>query len=288
MSITIRTASPDSVQLPVVIGGRAAGPDEWDQWAEEPGHDLVALDAGRVVGGVHVSLVSRAEAWLENLRVLPDAQGKGVAAQLVKEGEAVARRYGAAVARTAIPAHDYAAQAVAERAAYRPAIRCVLVETPLPSGPAHIPYDAPVAVLPPERAADLLRFLESTPALAAWRRLVPLGWRFRRIVLDLVRGLLKDRRALAAHPGAQTAMVLAAALFAVRTDTAVLSVLDGTPSGMQAVFGAVVEEARMRAAARIVVLAPELRSLEPLDVRGWTPHPWCPEGLVVVEKNLAS
>src|SRR5436309_1593020 len=166
MSVTIRTATLESVQLPLLIGGRAAGPDEWDQWSEEPGHDLVALINGRVVGGVHVSLVSRSEAWLENLRVLPDAQGRGIAAQLVKEGEAVARRYGAGMARTAIPAHDYAAQAVAE--------------------------------------------------------------------------------------------------------------------------GAVVEAAPEREATRIAVLAPDARSLEVLGVRDWAPHQWCPEGIVVVEKSLAS
>ncbi len=289
MSVTIRTATPESVQLPRVIGGRAAGPEEWDRWSEEPGHDLVAQEDGRVVGGIHVSLVSRSEAWLENLRVLPDAQGRGIAVQLVKEGEAVARRYGAALARTAIPAHEYAAQAVAERAGYRPSLRCVVVEAPLPSGPAHMPYDAPVDALAPERASDLMRFLESTPALAAWHRLVPLGWRFRRIVLDLVRGLLKDHRALAAvHPGAQTAAIQAAALFTVRHDAVVLSVLDGSPSGMQGVFGAVAEDARAREATRLAVFTPELRSLEALDVRGWAPHPWCPEGLVVVEKSLAS
>src|SRR2546426_98883 len=124
MSVIIRTATPGSAQLPRIIGGRAAGPEEWDQWSEEPGHDLVAQDDSRVVGGLHVSLVSRSEAWLENLRVHPDVWGRGIAVHLVKEGEAVARRYGAAVARTAIPAHEYAAQAVAERAGYKPLVRC--------------------------------------------------------------------------------------------------------------------------------------------------------------------
>src|SRR5207245_2559371 len=203
---------------PLRIGGRAAGPEEWDQWSEEPGHDLVAQDDSRVVGGIRVSLVSRSEAWLENLRVHPDVWGRGIAVQLVNEGEAVARRYG-----------------------------------------------------------------------AAWHRLVPLGWRFRRIELDLVRGLLKDRRAQAAlHPGAQAGVVQAAALFTVRGDAVVLSVLDGSPPGMQAVFGTVTEDARAAEATRAAIFAPEFRSLETLDVRGWTPHPWCPEGLVVVEKNLAS
>jgi hypothetical protein len=191
--------------------------------------------------------------------------------------------------RTAIPAHDYAAQAVAERAGYRPVLRCVVGETPLSSGPAHIPYDAPVDVPGPERATQLLGFLETTTALAAWQRLVPLGWRFRRIVPDLVRGLLKDRRAIAAlQAGAQTKAVQAAVLFALRDDAVVISLLDGSPSGMQAVFGAVSEEAVGHGATRAVVFTPALRALDALDVREWTPHPWSPEGLVVVEKSLAS
>jgi len=54
------------------------------------------------------------------------------------------------------------------------------------------------------------------------------------------------------------------------------------------VFGAMVEAARAREATRIAVLAPDARSLEVLGVRDWAPHQWCPEGLVVVEKSLAS
>lgn len=289
MSVLIRTATPETTQLPRVLGGRAASPEEWDRWSEEPGHDLVAQDGARVVGGIHVSLVSRSEAWVEHLRVHPDAWGRGIAAQLVHEGEAVARRYGATTIRTAIPAHEYAAQAVAERAGYQPIFRCAVVETPLSSGPAHIPYDAPVDVPGPERVTQLLGFLESTTVLAAWQRLVPLGWRFRRIVPDLVRGLLKDRRAIAAlQAGAQTKAVQAAVLFVLHDDAVVISLLDGSPSGMQAVFGAVSEDAVGHGASRAVVFTPDPGALDALDVREWTPHPWSPEGLVVVEKKLAS
>src|SRR3989441_13118867 len=99
MSIIIRTATPDSAQLPLRIGGRAAGPEEGDQWSEEPGHDLVAQDDSRVGGGIHVSLVSRSEAWVGNLRVHPAVWGRGIAVQLVEEGEAGGPRYGGAGAR---------------------------------------------------------------------------------------------------------------------------------------------------------------------------------------------
>lgn len=293
MPITIRPAQPGMPQLPRTVGGRDAAPGEWSAWAEEPGHDLVALEGNRIVGGIHVSLVGRTEAWLENLRVRPDAQGRGIAGSLVKEGEHTARRYGAAVARTAIPAHEYAAMGVAERAGYRRTVVCVVLESPLPAGPLHMPYDAPLRVPAPKDTAGVTRFFEQIPAVHAWEHLVPLGWRFRRVTIEMVKGLIKDRRVAAAlRPGPEQAKEAeayqAAAMFAARDDAAVVSVIDGAPPGMQAVYAAVAEQARERGATRMVVFAPDGVALGPLGVREWTPHPWCPEGLQIVEKRLAS
>lgn len=293
MTIVIRPAQSGIEQLSRVVGGRAAAPGEWDAWREEPGHDLVAYDDGRVVGGIHVSLVGRAEAWLENLRVHPEFQGRGVGRGLVKEAEQVTRRYGARVVRTAIPVHDYPGQAVAERSGFRRVLQCVVVETPVVPGPAHVPYDAPVEWPRLDRAADLLRFLERTTTLQGWERLVPLGWRFRRIVVELVKGLIKDQRVVTAMrpetlgPGAR-GEPQAASLFAVHPDAVVVSVLDGTPSGVQSTYGTVIERAQAHGAGRLVIFAPDLTALRPLDVRDWTPHAWCPEGLSVVEKTLVS
>lgn len=288
MSVLVRPATRESVQLPREVGGRASAPAEWEAWAEEPGLDLVAYEDDRVVGGVHMSMVSRSEAWLESLRVHPEARGRGIAAQLVKGAEDVARHYGASVARTAVPAHEYAAQAVAERGGYRSVLRCSVVRAPLPSGPARIPYDAPVEVPLIAHSAELVRFLEAAPALTAWQHLIPLGWRFRRLVPELVTGLVKDRRVLTAlQPGAKPNVVQAAALYVLHDEDAVISLLWGSPSGLQAVFGALTEETRARGTSHVVIFTPDARSLEPIDVREWTPHAWCPEGLTVVEKNLA-
>lgn len=283
--VSVRPAGPDTPQLPRVVGGRAAAPEEWDAWSEEPGHDLVALDGGRALGGVHLSLVGRTEAWLENLRVHPDEQGRGIASALVREAEHLARRYGAAVARTAIPVHEYAAVAVAERAGYRPVLRCAVMQTALPEGPLHMPYDAPVefAVHTP----TLLQFTQASRVLAAWEQLAPIGWRFRRMADNLVRGLAKDHRVVCALRAGE-AGVQAMAWFGVRTDAAVIAFIDGTPAGMQAAFGAVVEGARAQDASRLAVFTPDAGMLDPLEVRSWAPHPWCPDGLVVVQKSLVS
>ncbi|MDQ7842727.1 MAG: GNAT family N-acetyltransferase [Armatimonadota bacterium] len=288
MTTAIRPAGQSTEQLPRVVGGREAAPAEWLAWAEEPGHDLVALDDGRVVGGIHVSIVSRTEAWMEALRVHPEAQGRGIGAQLVREAEAVARHYGAAVMRTAVPAHDYGALAVAERSGYRQVTRCLVAETDVTPGPAHLPYDAPVALPRPEQMPALLRFIESTAVLAAWERLLPLGWRFRRLVPELLRGLIKDRRVAAALRPDRSEVPQACALFARPEECLVIALIDGSPDGMQAVFGEIREQAQERGVRRLVVFAPQAEFLAPLGVREWRPHAWCPDGLVVVQKNLAA
>jgi hypothetical protein len=270
------------------VGGREAAPREWEDWAEEPGHALAAMDGGRAVGGIHVSIVGRTEAWLEALRVHPDAQGRGIAGRLVKEGESLALHYGAAVVRTAIPAHDYGAVAVAERAGFRIVARAAVLETQVSSGPAHIPYDAPVETPRPDAAPALAAFLERTPTVTAWERLVPLGWRFRRLTPVMIRGLVRDRRAAVALQAERAESPQAAALFAGHDDAAVVSVLDGTPPGMQALFGEIAESALERGATRVVVFTHDAAALRQLDAREWRAHPWCPDGLMIVEKRVAS
>ncbi len=288
MTVTIRPAGTDTDQLSRVVGGRDAAPAEWRAWAEEPGHDLVATDGARAVGGIHLSLVGRAEAWMEAIRVHPDAQGRGIAGQLVKEAEQAARRYGAAMMRTAVPAHDYGALTVAERAGYRPALRCAVVETGGPEGPAHLPYDAPVEHPRVEQTPIVVRFLEHAAALSAWEGLVPLGWRFRRLVPELVRGLIKDHRVADALRPERSEDPQACALYARHEDAFVIALIAGTPPGAQAVFGEVLEQAQDRGVPRIVVFTPDPSLLAPLGVREWRAHPWCPDGLVIVQKILAS
>ncbi len=280
MSFVVRRSEPGLSELPRVVGGRAAAPKEWEAWAEEPGHTLVVAANDRPVGAVHVSMVGRHEAWLEGLRVYPDFQGQGIARQLVSEAEQVARHYGATVARTAMPSHEYAAQAVAEQSGYHPVIRSVVVESTVPRGPATIPYDVPVSTPSKERTPDILRMVEHLVVIQAWEHLLPLGWRFRRLASELIRGLIVDRRILLGGEGD------AVGLYAVRTQTAVVSLVDGTPSGVQAVIGTILERAHQASAERIVVFAPEMRMLAPTRGLVWQAHEWCPDGLTIVEKSL--
>src|SRR3990170_3539689 len=139
-------------------------------------------------------------------------------------------------ARPAIRAHDYAARGVAERAGFHAVARASVLDTEVGTAPVHIPYDAPVEMPRPETAPALAQMLEQTPTLTAWERLLPLGWRFRRMIPELVRGLAKDRRAAVALHAERAETAQAAVLFAGHDDAVVVSVLEGAVPGMQALF----------------------------------------------------
>ena len=258
----------------------AALPAEWDAWAEEPAHQVLVEEDGTVIGALHVALVSATEAWLEGLRVRADRQGAGIGRRLVAEGEALAKRFGAATARTAIPGHEYAAQAVAERAGFRPFARAIVQEMAIAEGPIDVPYDALVRDADASDVAALTAWLRAGETLHAWQNLVPLGWRFRTLLPPLVQGLVKDRRVLRAGESVE-----GVAFFTVRGTTVVIALLDGSATVIPALVGAVAARGRERGAGRVVLFAPDEQSLRGVRMERRA-HSWCPDGMVVVEKSL--
>lgn len=263
----------------IALDPQPALPAEWEAWAEEPAHQLVIEEDGAPVGALHVALVSATEAWLEGLRVRRDRQGAGIGRRLVSEGEALARRYGARIARTAVPAHDYAALLVAERTGFRAVARAIVHEAPVAEGPIDVPYDALVQAAEVQDVPALTAWLRGTETLQAWGGLVPLGWRFRALVPELVKGLARDGRMLRAGE-----TVEGATLFALHGAAAVVGFIEGSQAGRQALAGAVALRARAHGATRLVFFAPDDQALRLVRGRG---HPWCPDGLTVVEKGLS-
>jgi GNAT superfamily N-acetyltransferase len=273
-------AEPES--LPAPAPGPARLPPEWAEWAEEPGLAVRLEEGGAVRGSLHVVIVGRDEAWLEGLWVDPAARGRGVGRQLVAEAEGVARTHGAATVRTAVPARDYAAMAVAERTGYQRVTRTDVLVAGIEPGPIDIAYDARVAPAVPADAPALMALLGAAETLAAWRGLVPLGWRFRRLVPELLRGLIKDRRIVRSGEWLE-----GVAGFAVRGQTAVLSFLEGPLVQRQALYGAVAERARAAGAAQVVLFVPDASALGGIRA-SFAPHAWCPDGLIIVEKTLTA
>jgi hypothetical protein len=183
--------------------------------------------------------------------------------------------------RTAVPAREYAALAVAERSGFVRHSEAVVWQCEIPAGPIDVPYEAPVE---PARAAEsgaVLNVLAAAPELAGWQGLIPLGWRFRWLVPELVRGLIKDSRVLRAGEAVE-----GVACLAQRGQTVVISALAGPPAHRQALFGAVAERARNAGARDIALFAADLRSPEGIRA-AFFPHPWCPDGLIIVEKRVA-
>jgi GNAT superfamily N-acetyltransferase len=274
MRIAIGPITPGATPDP------AALPAEWSAWSEEPGRAVRVEEDGDLLGIIHAVVVGQTEAWVEGLWVKPAARGRGVGRRLIAEAIALVRGYGATVVRTAVPARDYGALAVAERTGFARHCEAVVLVAEMPEGPIDIPYEAQVSAATVKETATVTRLLEETPALREWRGLVPLGWRFRRLAPELVKGLIKDGRALRAGDGP-----VGAALCAVRNEWAVISVMVGPPAHRQALFGVIVEEAHRAGARRVALFAPDAGGAAGLRA-AFAPHPWCPDGLVIVQRTL--
>jgi GNAT superfamily N-acetyltransferase len=259
----------------------SALPAEWAAWAEEPGRAVRIEEEGVLLGVVHVIMVGRDEAWFEGLWVRPSARGRGVGRRLIGDADALARGHGVAVVRTVVPAHEYGALAVAERTGFSRHSETSVLLAGIPTGPLDIPYDAPTGPAAPKDTARITGVLAAAPHLAGWQGLIPLGWRFRRLVPELVRGLIRDGRVRLAGGEPE-----GAALVAIRDQDVVISALTGQPAQRAALFGDALGRGRASGARRVALFAPDVDAAAGLRVP-FTPHPWCPDGLVIVEKSLA-
>ena len=193
--------------------------------------------------------------------------------------EDLVRGYGAGVIRAAVPVHNAVARAVAERTGYAPIARAVVGVVTVPRGVGGSDGGA-VSRDPVVRRATAVE----APAIGAlvasslkgWHDLIPVGWRFRRVVVDLIRGLARDGRVLVTQDPGGVAIV------AGGRGAAVLSALAGSTSQRQSLVNAVISQAD---AARVAVFAPDRTTVSDLNIVP-EPHAWCPEGLVLVEKSL--
>ncbi|MDR7518671.1 MAG: GNAT family N-acetyltransferase [Armatimonadota bacterium] len=262
--------------------GRSAVPAEWASWAEEPGRAVRIGEGGEVLGEVHAVIVGRAEAWFEGLWVQPGARGRGLGRRLIAEAEGLVRRYGADTVRAAVPARDDDALAVAERTGFVRSCEAAVLVAQIPHRPLDVPPEVPVAPAGPGETGAMVALLQASPQIRAWRGLAPLGWRFRRVVPELVRGLIRDRRVLRAGDPAE-----GIAWRAVRGSTVVISVLSGPPAHRRALFGTVVEGARRAGATHVALFGSDPRAADDLRIP-FAAHPWCPDGLVIVEKHLTT
>jgi GNAT superfamily N-acetyltransferase len=90
--------------------------DVWDTWlAEQDGAVLVGVRDGRPVALSHVRMLASEEAWIEGVRVAPEARRLGIGRVMVSRSLARARAMGATVARMFTGATNVASQALFTR-----------------------------------------------------------------------------------------------------------------------------------------------------------------------------
>jgi N-acetylglutamate synthase-like GNAT family acetyltransferase len=86
-------------------------PRVWDSWlADTSGAVLAGIADGKPVAVSHISMLAPDEAWIEGLRVAPEARRKGAGRVIVSRSLIRAREMGASVARMFTGATNIASQ----------------------------------------------------------------------------------------------------------------------------------------------------------------------------------
>ena len=172
--------------------------DVWDKWlSEDRGALLVALVGDRVAGTGKVTMLSRAEAWLEGLRVNPAFRGYGVAQALYEAAETEARKRWARVARYATPSTNLAIHNLSERFGYRRVARFIEYAAPAEAG--ELPR--PLALADADAAESQLAL--QTKGLAASGGLYDGGWHCRELRGGRLREHIVNGEAYGVHRGAR-------------------------------------------------------------------------------------
>jgi GNAT superfamily N-acetyltransferase len=92
----------------------------WDEWLADPhGALLVGLVDGRPVALSHLRMTAPDEAWIEGVRVAPEARRQGVAHVMVSRSLVRARELGASVARMFTGSTNVASQRLFEGFAFK-------------------------------------------------------------------------------------------------------------------------------------------------------------------------
>lgn len=95
-------------------------PGRWEHWVRSREGSLVVAELDGVIAGtLHVRFLGRGEAWLEGVRVRPEARGCGVATAMISRAHRIARAHKCHVIRLETSFSNLTAQKTFERCGYR-------------------------------------------------------------------------------------------------------------------------------------------------------------------------
>lgn len=157
MDLTVRAARVDDAEDVIAFtqdtwADRDAEdylPDVFEAWVssdDETQSTLVAVADNRVVGVLHVRLLSPDEAWCQGMRIHPDYRGKGISRALTYEGWDWAAERGAVVARNMVFGWNERALGAAQAVGFEPTCAFRWVHAPPEAGATQSDPHGPGAV----------------------------------------------------------------------------------------------------------------------------------------------
>lgn len=212
-------------------------PEVWDTWlADAKGRLLVGEMDGRIVAVGYARLVTRAEAWLQGMRVHPDYRARRIALRFTERATKAAFELGAEVARLATLATNHAIQRVMDDLGYRRAATFVSLQVPVaPLRPAA------AEVLAEQHLSEVQDFLARSPGFAAMGGLECSDWVCYRLTPDRLRARLAAGGVVAKRAGGKIAAL--AFLGRGRNHGAVVEFADGERESLIQLAEALVDRA---------------------------------------------
>lgn len=281
--IVVRPARPEDREEVLAFCGRTwewgdyIG-DVWERWlADKDGYFMVALVGERIAGTGKVTMISRAEAWLEGLRVNPAFRGHGVAQALYDAAETAARKRWARVARYATFSSNVAIHRLSERYGYRRVARFIEYSAP----PGEGPVPEPLLLQDAAAAEDML---SKVAGLAASGGLYAGGWHCQELRGGRLREHIVRGEAYAVHEGGRPQAV---ALVSERDPAQGLRLgfLGGETPAVAVLAGQLRALARLEASPRVQVVLPAEETIQEAVRRAGYQPTWDQE-IWVYEKRL--
>jgi ribosomal protein S18 acetylase RimI-like enzyme len=248
----------------------------WDGWlVDASGALLVAEDAGRPVGIVHLRRLGDQEGWLEGLRVDPSFQRRGIGDRLVAAVVDAARERGAWFVRLFTSSDNVPAQRLFGRLGFEQVAQFVTYEAEAVGGAiaAAVAAGASLRSALPDELDALWAFLRASNLVPLNGGLLLDGWTARSITPLLMQERLEaDRvRLLEEWSMIQGMAIVEHRAVSRRGPTLHVQYIDGTAEGIGRLALALRELAAQVSLDRVVISVPDVLILhDAMDGAGYT------------------
>jgi len=248
-------------------------PEVWDDWlADERAVLQIGEIDGQVVAVNRIVFHSSDQAWFEGMRVDPERRRQGIAWQFMEHDLALARERGAKVVRLATGDFNTPVHAMVARVGMALiGSEALLAAEATPNGPAP-------AILGPERSAQVMAFLQHSPALAHMHGLYDCGWAWQTLSAERVTEMLAAGQMVALLTPKEELAALAVVFFEPEWDRMWIGYVDaapGQPEAAMAIAAALRAHAARLGSPKIEAMLPDLAWLrDAFQAAGYDQGDW--------------